>query len=108
MSFCWGYSNHPGIVDPLQARLVPCSLLNNREDCPQRNATGSRTERQRRYQGKPFFELGLPKRPVPYWRSRPFNKGILSAKEYMPCHAETHVFKTSDNSSNGNLFSAAF
>ena len=44
----------------------------------------SRTECQRRYIGKPLFEQGLPKRPVPNWRIRPSNKGILAAKEYMP------------------------
>jgi len=41
-----------------------------------------RTERQRRYKGKPLFELGLPKRPVPCWRIRLVKKGISAAKEY--------------------------
>jgi hypothetical protein len=40
------------------------------------------TARQRRYQSKPLFELGLPKRPVPYQRRRPIKKGILALKEY--------------------------
>ena len=40
----------------------------------------SRTDRQRRYKGKTVFELGLPKRPVPYQRVRPSNKGNRPAK----------------------------
>jgi hypothetical protein len=31
-----------------------------------------------------LIELGLPKRPVPYWRVRLPKKGILAGKEYRP------------------------
>ena len=43
-----------------------------------------RTERQQQYEGKPLFELGLPKRPVLGRRNRPMTKGMLISKEYMP------------------------
>ena len=43
-----------------------------------------RTERQQQYEGKPLFELGLPKRPVLGRRNRPVTKGILISKEYVP------------------------
>jgi hypothetical protein len=39
-----------------------------------------RTERQLRFIGKPLFELGLPKRLVPIWRTRPGNMGVESTE----------------------------
>jgi hypothetical protein len=35
-----------------------------------------------RCQGKPLFELGLPKRPVPTGAPVLLNKGIFTGKEY--------------------------
>src|SRR5216683_6262590 len=71
MRLCWAYFNHPGILLPLQVHLVPCFPLNNTGDCLgslQRGPyfgysnldlssgkhAGRWTERQRRYQSKPF------------------------------------------------------
>jgi len=64
------------------------------------------TERQRRYQGKPLVELGLPKRPVPYQRSRPIKRGFRQQKNICRGFEEAYGLEKSDIYSNASCLSS--
>jgi hypothetical protein len=78
------------------------------EDAPNRaHACGAgfvRTEVPAAIEGKPLIELGLPKRPVPYWRIRPARKGISAAKEYRPQGIKVFWLDTGNYRVDGGLF----